>query len=861
MAGRIPENGGNAGKDGRVESGDMGLLRSALRHLAGAPGFTAVAILSLTLGIGPTTAIFSLIDELLLRSLPVPRPDALVLLRVQHGVRGRMSHAGEGQGGIDPVTGREVGTPLSRAIFERLRSVPAPVAHVFASAPFSRVSVIAEGVPEVTATAQYVSGDYYGGLGVGPAIGRLIGVGDDTATAAPVAVISHRYWLRRFDGRADAIGRTLLVNAVPATIVGVSAAGFEGTEQVGQTVDIAVPLAHHLLFQPDRRARVEPGYWWLSVMARLAPGATAEQARGALEPAFQAAARDGWVTPDHPLADRPDDPRLLVEPGAQGQNETRRSQRMPLALLLALGLLVLGAACVNVSTLLVARADARRREFALRLAIGASRRGIVAQCVVEALILAGTAAASGATLAWAARDALRALHPFGQNPAAVLGLPLDLRVLAATAAVSIACSLAFSLLPALQASRVDLTSAFQGGPRTLGGHGRSWVVRGLLAVQVALSLVLLVSAGLFARTLSRLDTVDAGFDQRHLLRFRIDARSAGYPIDRVVAVHDRIRDAVAALPGVRGVTYSRVALLARVRQNKSFVLPDGPSRAVRGPVNTNGVAPDFFAVMRLPILRGRGFTAADRDGAPKVAIVNEAFARQQFNGESPIGRRVAFGGPAFADIVEIVGLARDARYTNLRDAPPATIYLPALQQVDGEAAFAVRAAGDPAALKPAVQAQVQAIDPALPVLDLRTEEEQIERLHASERLFARLSAFFGLTAVLLAAAGLHGLLAQAVLRRTGEFGLRLAIGATPGRVGWLILREAILLATAGALLGLGAAALLARLVATMLYGITPTDPLTYATTALLVVGIAVATSLLAARRASRVEPMVALRRA
>ena len=837
----------------------MGIVRSSLRHLASAPGFTIVAVLSLTLGIGPTTAIFSLIDELLLRTLPVPRPDELVLLRVQHGVRGRMSHAGEGQGGVDPVTGREVGTPLSRAIFEQLRTTPAPVSHVFASASFSRVSVIAEGVPEPVISAQYVSGDYYAGVGVTPAVGRLIARTDDGASAPPVAVLSYRYWQRRFAGRADAIGRTILINKVPATIVGVSAAGFDGTEQVGETVDVSVPLAHHLLFQPDRPSRAKPGYWWLSVMARLAPGATAEQLRAALEPAFQAAARDGWLSPEHALADRPDDVRLLVEPGAQGHNENRRAQRMPLMLLLALGALVLAAACVNVSTLLVARADARHRDFALRLALGASRRDIVGVCIVEALLLSGTATVAGTVVAWLSRDALRALHPVGRNPTAVLDLPLDGRILAATAGVSVVCALAFALLPALQASRIDLATAFLGGTRTLGGRRRSWVVRGLLAVQVALSLVLLVSAGLFSRTLTRLDAVDAGFDQRGLLLFRIDATSAGYAPDRVVAMHERIREQLAGLPGVREVTYSRVPLLSRVRQNKSFVLPEIGAGKTRAIVNTNGVAANFFAAMALPITRGRGFAEADRDGTPKVAVVNETFARQQFAGADPIGRRIAFGAPAFDDVVEVVGVARDAKYTDLRGETPPPVYLPAYQRVEGAAAFAVRAAVDPAALMPAVQAAIHDIDATLPILDLRTQHEQIERLHASERLFAWLSTFFGFTAVALAVAGLHGLLAQAVQRRTGEFGLRLAVGATPANVGGMIVREAVLLAFIGAVAGLGAAALLARTVSAMLFGITATDPLTYAGAAALVVATAGGASLIAARRASRVEPLVALR--
>jgi predicted permease len=373
------------------------------------------------------------------------------------------------------------------------------------------------------------------------------------------------------------------------------------------------------------------------------------------------------------------------------------------------------------------------------------------------------------------------------------------------------------------------------------------------------SLVLLISAGLFGRTLARLDAVDAGFDQRGLLLFRIDGRSAGYAQDRVVALHDRIRERMAALPGVREATYSRVALLARTRQNKSFILPEaGPAKA-RAIVLTNGVAPDFFTVMALPILRGRAFTAQDREGAPGVAVVNETFARQQFGSGDPIGRRVAFGAPAFADVVEVVGVARDAKYVDLRGEVPPTIYLPAYQRVEGVAAFAVRAAGDPAALMPAVQAAVRAIDPTLPVLDLRTQQEQVERLNASERLFAWLSTFFGMTAVALAVTGLHGLLAQAVQRRRGEFGLRLAVGATPSNVGGMIVREAIVLAATGVALGLGAAAILSRLVSAMLFGITARDPVTYGGAAALVLAAAVAISLIAARRASRVEPLVALR--
>ena len=836
----------------------MRSLKTALRHLAASPGFTIVAVLSLMLGIGPTTAIFSLVDEVLLRSLPVADPDALVLLRVMHGATGRMRSSGEGSGGVDPVTGRETGAPVSRAIFERLATVPAPVSSLFAFAPFSQVTLIVDGVPETTAAAQYVSGGYYAGLGVRPALGRLVVPADDRPGAPSVAVISHRFWMRRFAGQPGALGGTILINKVPATIVGVSAAGFDGAQQAGETADVSVPLAHHLLFQPDRPGRAEPGYWWVRVMARLAPGATADQVRAALEPAFQAEALEGWLASRRTGAAQPDRPRLLLDPGAQGENDTRRAQRRPLGLVLALASLVLVAACVNVSTLLIARGVHRRREFGLRLALGASRGGLVAQCLVESLVLAAGGAAAGVGLASVARDAIRVLQPFG-SPTTVLDLPLDARVLGVTVGVSIACALAFGLLPALQASRVDLMTTFQGGPRTLGGHGRSRATRSLIVVQVALSIVLLVSAGLFTRTVASLESVDAGFNARGLALFRVDAASAGYTEDTFVALHDRIQARLAALPGVQAATFSRVALLSRVRSNRSISLtgtaPAGPPPIV----NTNGVAPNFFTALQLPVIQGRPFTDQDREGTPKVAVVSQAFARQYFPGASPIGRRVFMGAPAFADAVEIVGLARDAKYTDLRTPMGPTIYLPALQRIEGNADYAVRVAGDPAATLAAIRSAVRELDPLLPVLNLRTQREQIERLHGTERLFARLAALFGLTALALVAVGLHGLLSHAVQRRTGEIGLRLAVGAMPSQMRRMVVADAIGLATVGALAGLGAAALLSRYVASMLFGVTPTNPVSYAGAGLALVLAAALVSLVSAQRASRVEPLTALR--
>lgn len=837
-------------------------LRQAVRQLGKSPGFTVVAVLSLAIGIGANTAIFSLVNDVLLRSLPVERPGELVLFRALHGVKGRMSRRGEGPGSVDAATGRNSGTPMPLLVFERLRAARSPLASVFAYAPYSRVSVVIEGVPETTVTAQYVSGNYYDGLGVRASLGRTLTPDDDREAAPLVAVISHRFWERRFGRDPAVIGSTLAINRIPTTVVGVTVPGFDGAMQAGESADISTPFAHHTVYQPDRRSRAQPWYWWTRVMGRLAPGASAEQARAALEPIFQATAREGWLAgrSDQATAETmPDDPLLAVDPGAQGENDARRGYARSLRILMGLVSLVLIAACANVANLLVARGAARRREIALRLALGASRGTVVRQLLAESLLLATAGASVGLVLAWQGRAVLMALRPFG-NAELTFDLPIDGRVLAFTLASTFATAIVFGLAPAVRATRVDLTTEFQGGGRALGGGSRSRLSQTFMVIQVALSLVLLVSTGLFLRTVNHLQDVDAGFNTRGLALFRIDAASAGYAKDRVVALHARIQSRLEAMPGVRAVTYSRVALLSGTRQNMNVSVP-GVTPASDAPVNvnTNGLAANFFTAMELPLVLGRGFTARDDESGPKVAVVNQAFARAWFGAASPIGRQLAFNAPNFTHQVEIIGVARDAKYTQLRGPSPPTIYLAALQQIDGVASFAVRTSSDPAALFAAIRTAVREIDPLLPVFDLRTQSEQIARLHGQERLFARLSGFFGLSALVLACVGLYGLMSHAVQRRTSEIGLRMALGAWPGRILHMVLRESLALVCLGVALGLVAAWGASRLVATMLFDVSPTDPVTYGAVTLLLIGAAVAASLLPAWRASRIAPLSALR--
>jgi predicted permease len=843
-------------------------IKLAVRHLLKSPGFTCVALLSLAIGIGANTAVFSLVNDVLLRSLPVERPDELVLLRTLEGARGRMSRAGENNGGVDPATGRFVSSSFSLAIFERLREQRSAVADLFAFAPFSQVNVIVNGEPDVTASAQFVSGTYYAGLGITAVRGRMLTPDDDRKGAAPAAVISYRYWQRRFAGDPGAIGAAIQVNRVQTTIVGIAPEGFDGALQAGESPDVSVPLAQYLLFQPDRTARSQPWYWWIRIMGRLAPGATPEQVRASLEPVFQSAAREGWLagrsTSTQADEQMPDDPALRADPGAQGEVDVRRQFATPLRILMGLVGLVLAAACANVANLLLARGAARAKEIALRLALGASRRRIVGQLLAESLLLAFAGAALGILFAWWGRGLLLTLQPLGSSTL-VLDLPLDGRVLAFTIAVTAITALVFGLAPALRATRVDLNAQFHSGARTLGRGSRSRLGHALMIVQIALCLVLLVSTGLFVRTLRNLDSVNAGFNRQNLVLFRIDATSAGYQPQQFAALQSRIQQRLQRAPGVQDVTFSSVALLSRVRQNKRVSISGGLPPPGSAPVNTNGLAPNFFAAMQLPLLLGRGFTLADDESAPRVAVVNQAFVRGYLNGENPIARHIVIG-PAAADDVAIVGVAADAKYTELRGQAPPTIYLPAFQRIDGTANYALRIAapsrGRDAAVATvfaAIRSTVREIDPALPVLNLRTQDEQIDRLHAQERLFARLSGMFGVVALALASVGLYGLLSHAVTRRTGEIGVRMALGAQPGAVLAMIMRESLMLVCCGILLGAAGAYAASRVVRSMLFGLTPGDPLTYGAVALILGAIALVASAIPARRASRIDPITALR--
>lgn len=841
-------------------------MKFALRQLAKSPGFAAIAVLSLALGIGANTAAFSLINAVLLEMLPVKEPERLVIFNWL-GEEGVSPPSMNGWSQRVPGSNKMTSTSFSVPTFEQLRENAAAFSDVFAFAPIGGCNVNIDGEAEIVAGGQVASVGYHEGLGVRAAAGRLFTTKEDDASAGATAVISHRYWVRRFGGAASVVGKPIVVNGVPVTIIGVTAPKFNGTLQVGEVVDITLPLA--LADRLERRTSDEsrqPTYWWIRIMGRMKPGVSAEQARASLEGVFHESVRNHVrqrVGPNMPAIEpgKVPLPGLQVQPGGQGLYESRRSYEKSLQLLSVVVGLVLLVACANVANLLLARGAARRREIAVRLALGASRGRIIGQLLAESVLLASLGALAGLAFAfWGART-LVAMNPFGRN-AVALDTSLDWRVLGFTTFLAVLTGIVFGLAPALRATRLNLSEEFQAGTRSLGAGAGGGLAKSLMVVQVALSLVILVGAGLFLRTLRNLQNVDIGFNRERLLLFNVNAGAGGMGATEGTALYERMRDRIAQVPGVRRVSFVRIAPMGGGSWTTGVNVPGYVQTAQFESVHANGADPDYFATLEIPLLLGRTFTARDEANAPKVVIVNQAFAKKYFGEENVIGRQIGTGGAKNKPETEIVGLIRDAQYANVRTAPPPTMYMP-YRQLGGknasDANFVVRFSGDPAAIAPAVRSAVREIAPSLPVFNLRTQQEQIDRLFAQERLFARLCSFFGALALLLAAVGLYGLMSYAVVRRTGEIGLRMALGALPSHVLGMIVRESMGLVVLGVLIGIGAAWGASRWISSMLFGLSSDDPFTYVVVAGLLVAVAVVACLLPARRASRIEPMRALR--
>ena len=839
-------------------------LRYGLRMLRKAPGFTAVAVLTLALGIGANTAIFTLIDAVLLRMLPVKNPQELVLLE---WAKLRGPGGGMWIDGSDwEEDGRVVGTPFSYPAFQQMRTRNQAFSGMFALANLGDdVNVVADGEPGLV-HAQMATSEIFSTLGIQPVVGRLFAESDDQPGATPVCVISNGYWKRRFGGDPRIAGKPITFAGIPFTIIGVTPPEFFGL-QGGSDVQVWVPLSTQPLVEPDLDPKVSmfaaANRWWLILIGRLKPGFSAEQAAAGLNVIFRPVAEQGVLQE----AGKPAIvPSLQLVRASKGLGELRRSFSRPLFILMGLVGLVLLIACANVANLLLTRATSRQKEIGVRLSLGASRGRLLRQLLTESVLLAGMGGALGYLFAYWGSYVLVVLISPASKPLS-LNISTDLRILGFTAGACLLTALLFGVAPAWHAMRTDMTPALRQSTQTTGSAGlRLGLGKALIVVQVAVSLVLLFGAGLFVRTLLNLRHIDPGFDQNNVLIFGLNPTKAGYKQSALNDFFSRVERRVATLPGVISATASFHTLLNDGRRSEDVWVEGFTGDGTPGQMDVAVVpaGPNFLATMKIPLLRGRDLTERDTEHSPKVAIVNETFVKRYLAGRDPISQHVRFASAPPSATMEIVGVVRDAKYASLREEAPATLYHP-YGQAEGipYMYFELRTAMSPTALVPSVRASVASVDRNVPLFGITTETQQSDESLLQERLFAKLTSFFGLLALLLACVGLYGILSYAVARRTPEIGIRMALGAQQADVMRMILRETCLLVASGVAIGvpaaLGATRLASSVISDLLYGLKTTDVPTITVAALLLIGVAVCAGFFPARRAARVDPMVALR--
>ena len=822
-------------------------LRYALRQLAANPGFASIAILSLALGIGANTAIFGLIDHVMLRMLPVRDPEQLLVIR------------------------RTVSYPR----FEEVRKRNTVFSSMFGVHVMTDLAVKDLG----TATGELVSGNYFQTLGVGAAMGRTLLPKDDAAPeSGPVAVISHGYWKRVFGASADVLGKKIQVKTGKAnagtggldvydgpgsrsgdgavlTIVGVAPPEFFG-DAVGTSMDIWIPMTMQPAVMPGRPFLKQRNANWVSMMGRLNPGVSQAQAGAALLVLWRQVLTDSLgsqITEQQRRAIS--EVKLVTESGEKGFGRIRRDFSQPLLVLMTVVGLVLLIACLNVANLLLARATARKREIGVRLSLGADRLRLIRQLLTESLLLAGIGGVLGIAIAYAGTQVLLLLL-------SDVGLPLaipfetDLRTLGFMLAISVATGILFGLAPALRATRITLAETLKDTGR--GGTGRAGTAKLLVGAQVAVSLLLLIGAGLFLRTLYNLKTQNVGYNPDHLLVMRVDPVSAGYRGDDVGRAMKNLLDRVRALPGVQSATFSENGLFSGTESGdnvdvEGFTPASDKDREVR----FDQIGPDYFTKIGIPILLGRDMSERDLPGAPRVAIINETMAKFYFHGANPIGRH--FTGSKVR--MEIVGVVRDTQDHDFRDEPVRRFYVSYFQPIDGitTANFEIRTGGNPGSLSASLRKEVQALNRNLPILSIKDERELMDSSVVPERLVAKLASFFGVLAMVLTAIGLYGVMSYAVARKTNEIGIRIALGAKTSNVIGMVLREVLLLILIGGIAGIGAAFAATRLVKSFLFGLTAMDPVSFGGAAVLLLLVGALAAYLPARRASKIDPMVALR--
>jgi predicted permease len=838
-------------------------IQFALRAFRQSPVFTAVALISLALGIGANTAIFTLFDQVLLRLMPVKNPQELVLLHMEGFHYG--SNWGDNSLSYPMYRDFKAGNSVFTGMFSR---------HA------NQFSLGFHGTTELV-NGELVSGTYFPVLGVGAAIGRTFTPDDDRVPGGhPVAMLGYAYWQSRFAGDPSIVGKPLAVNGHNFTIVGVAQKGFDGVE-LGTASDVFLPLMMRPQLMPllnqqfdfnNRRTR------WVNVFGRLKPGVSRRQAQAALQPYFHGMLEMEVKEAAFNKASAEVRARFLqnvieVRPGAQGKPRFREMLATPLWVLMALTGGVLLIACANVASLLIARAAGRQKEIAIRLAIGAGRFRIIRQLLVESLLLSLAGGVLGLLLAiWTDRALLAFLPP--DTVALKLSATPDLRILGFATAVSLLTGLLFGLVPALQSTKPDVAPVLKdtvGG--IVGGGTHVRVRKALVAAQVMLSLLLLIGAGLFIRSLRNLRDMGPGFTTGNLAAFEVDPSLNGYNTDRSKLFYRRLSAEIAAIPGVRSVGVATVRILENNESDSWLTIEGYHPKATETPdAFMNWIGPGYFTTLSVPILAGRDFTERDTqmqqhgdrptDLVSRVVIVNERFAKRFFGSAgNAIGRHVGYGiDPGTKTDMEIVGVIKDVKYTSLRDEIPIQMFEPYLANdfVSNMTVY-VRTSIAPEQLFSVVRSKVRGLDPNLPLYGMRTMDNQISNSLLTERLIASLSAVFGFLATMLAVVGLYGVMAYTVARRTREIGIRMALGAFQGDVVWMVMREVLVLVCVGLAAGLAGAFALAKLVQSQLYGVTGHDPLTVAMAALGLAAVACAAGYIPAMRASRIDAMRALR--
>ncbi len=829
-------------------------IKCSLRQLVKSPGFTAVAVISLALGIGANTALFSLANGILLRSLPVPNPHELRVINWS-AVNPRPAglYMGEIGGG---GTNRQWLSSFTYPLFTALREQCDSRADIFGYSPICGATV--RGRREAfKSEGLMVSDNFFAGLGVRPLLGRLIGPEDEQADAAPAAVISHGCWERQFDLDPSALGQAFTLNSHAFTIIGVLPAGFPGIHPGAKTEFYVSMSAQPMLLASCSRSSSEA--WWVQIMGRLNPSVSDRQLQAALDVAFVNGAKAIMEETKTTM----EQPGIVVTDGHAGPDSYKSDYRKPLRVLLSVVGMVQLLACVNLAGLLLSRGAARQREFAVRTAVGAGRWRLMKQLLTENLVLALLGGGFGLPIAlWGKGIVARLLA--GSPEGLHYDTSLDLTVLGFTLGIALVTALLSGLLPALRAAAVHPASSLK--DRASSGGPRLRVGRFLVVGQVALSVLLLVGAGLYVRTLVNLVRINPGFATENLLLFRLDPGKANYPRPQIAALYDDLQQSLGAIPGVQSATFSQAALLAQQMSGGCwFRLQD---HHVEGQEKAGGyglragrlvVSETFFATMGVPVLLGRGLDAGDIDGAARAVVINDAFAREYLPGENPIGQTLNAPGTDW----QIVGVCRDTRYVDIKYEAPPTVYFSFRQDngIDGigSAYFALRTMLPPMSIVPSVRKAVAAINPDVPLSEIATQEQVRDRGIAKERTFATLCGALALLAVLLSCIGLYGLMAYNVARRTGEIGIRMALGATRRNIAGPILREALLLGTFGIAAGLPASLALTRFIKSQLYGVTPTDPFTLAGGCFILIAAVLLAAWVPARRAAKVDPMAALK--